>query len=1308
MEWSRWIRWSAVALVIVVLVLAIGGYALLKSRWMHHYVLAKVVQETETATGGKVEVQNWSLHFAPLSFTLYGITLHGAEPVCAKPLFQTDQLTIGLNPASLLHRKIQLTQLLLQHPVVDVTVGKDGEKNLPTAPSTSGSGTTTVWSLAVGHTVVNNGEIYYNDKKTPLSADLYGLKSEIGFDALTMSYSGSISYQNGHLQYADYFPLTHSMNAEFSANRRAASLKSLVLEVGSSQITAHAEMTDYNAPNIHASYELNLHAQDFASLSRVAVPTGEAHLVGEMRYQSVANQPMLRNITANGELIGNKLQVQTTDARLVVDHLKTQYRLANGELDVDGMGADLANGHVAANLSLQHLDTAPQGTFAASLERLSLASLRQSVSRADVRRMPVTGTIDGKLNGAWSNQIRNIRLSGDIGVRAAVWNDDRTAKSETPIDGDIHVSYDGRRNAIAFRQTTFHIPSTAVVLDGQLSDNSDLRIRATAGDLHQFSALASSLRSASSEPPAQPIAVSGGAVLQVVVQGRMQNPRITGQLNTQHLEVQGSQWKTAQLDFEADASNVQVLHASLVNAKQGSMNFNGQVGLKRWAYLASSPVTLDLNCKGMSVADLEHLANLQYPISGSLSANVSIRGSHLNPSGHGSLRIVNGTAYNQPIRDLNVRFHATNDTIDTQTNVDLSAGSASANLSYTPKTKAYTFDLESAGIVLQKLQVIRSRNLPLTGTLTASARGAGTADNPQLDASFEIPSLQVQQTTVKTIKAQLGVCDQRANLSLTSTAAQSFIRANAIVDLTGDYNANASINTNKVTLDPFIALYAATVPEGFHGETELHAILKGPLKDASKLEAHLTIPELRGSYQSLEFSNAGPIRLDYADSVIVLAPAQIQGTDTSLSFQGRVPMNGGPLTLQAKGNVDLGLLAMFSSDVKSSGTVDLDLHGAGTSSNPQLSGQVQIRNAAFSTSDMPVGLSKLNGTLALTSDKVQIVDMKGQMGGGEISVGGSITYRPNLQFGVALQAKSVRLLYPTGVRTVLDSNLTFAGNMDASTLTGRTLVDSLDFTPDFDLSTFAGQFNGISVPSSGENFADKIKLAVLLQSNQNLSARSKQISLEGIANLQIRGTAADPVITGRVDLTSGELFFMSNRYELQRGIITFDDPNETHPNLNVQVTSTIEQYNLTLTLNGPFDRLATNYVSDPALPTADIISLIYQGETTEQSAAAGTSTDSILASGAASQFSGGLQKLAGISSLQIDPTMGANSSDPSARIALQQRVTKNFLFTFSTDVSQPEAEIVQGEYQINKRWSVSVTRNEVGGIAVDGRYHTKF
>jgi translocation and assembly module TamB len=156
------------------------------------------------------------------------------------------------------------------------------------------------------------------------------------------------------------------------------------------------------------------------------------------------------------------------------------------------------------------------------------------------------------------------------------------------------------------------------------------------------------------------------------------------------------------------------------------------------------------------------------------------------------------------------------------------------------------------------------------------------------------------------------------------------------------------------------------------------------------------------------------------------------------------------------------------------------------------------------------------------------------------------------------------------------------------------------------------------------------------------------------------------------------------------------------------ITTTVQQYNLSLTVVGPIDKLRTSYVSDPPLPPVDIINLLARGQTTEQSTPTNFGANSILAQGVAGQLSNSVQKLAGISSLEIDPLLGGNNRNPSARVAVQHRITRNFLFTFSTDVTQPQSEIIQGEYRINKRWSVSAVRDENGGVAMDGKFHTTF
>jgi translocation and assembly module TamB len=961
-------------------------------------------------------------------------------------------------------------------------------------------------------------------------------------------------------------------------------------------------------------------------------------------------------------------------------------------------------GGVTADCDVQHIDTTALVRIQMSVKGISLQAAQQAIHRPEFRGVNVLGRLDGAATVSWTRSVSSIRAGIDLSIKDAAPGGTQLSSRDLPVDGTIHASYDGARDTVIFHQTTLRIPSITIALEGNLSSHSNLQVQVAASDLHRVAALASGLRGDTSTA----MEIAGSGSLKAVVQGSRRSPLFVGQFNGQNLEVQGSQWSDAKFDFQAKSSEIALHDALLANAHQGKASFNAKVALQNWSYLPSNPVTVNLSVQHMSMADLQRLANLRYPVSGDLSADVSLHGSQLNPVGSGSAKIENARAYGEPIQHLAATFRADKGSASSTLDVSLPAGSASGELSYVQDTKRYTVRLKAPSVALQKLQIVQAKNLGLTGNLTISADGSGTLDNPQLTVALAIPQLQVRNNSISQLKGDLHITDHRAEFAVDSQVAQASVHSSGHIDLAGGYYAEASIDTAGVPLAPLLAMYLPSVPQGFQGETELHASLKGPLKDKSQIEAHLTIPLFKAGYQSLEISSAAPIRADYSRSVITLQPAEIRGTGTSLRVQGSFPLGGATApSLSAQGTVDVRVLRILEPDIQSSGIVSLDVHASGSAKDPTVRGQVHLQDIGLSSINAPIGVQKLNGTVDISNGTLQLSNVAGEVGGGDLSLGGSISYRPNLRFNLSLQGNSVRLRYPDGLRAVLDGNLAFSGTQDASTLSGRVLIDTLSFTPDFDLAKFSDQFGSSTTPSQ-PGFADNVRLAVGVQSRGDLNATSSQLSVEGQVNLQLTGSAANPVVIGRTDLTSGELFYRNVRYQLQRGIITFDNPNETEPVMNISATTTVEQYNLTLTMRGPFDKLTTSYTSDPPLATADVINLIARGKTTQEQNAASQSTDSMIASQVASQATGSIQQLAGISSLQIDPLLGGNNQNPSARVAIQQRVTKNFLFTFSTDLSQPGTEIVQGDYQLNKRWSVSLTRDEVGGVSVGGKYHTKF
>src|SRR5260370_18621213 len=106
---------------------------------------------------------------------------------------------------------------------------------------------------------------------------------------------------------------------------------------------------------------------------------------------------------------------------------------------------------------------------------------------------------------------------------------------------------------------------------------------------------------------------------------------------------------------------------------------------------------------------------------------------------------------------------------------------------------------------------------------------------------------------------------------------------------------------------------------------------------------------------------------------------------------------------------------MVRAGLRSSGTIAMDVGASGSAASPQVAGQVRLENLAFATDAAPLGLEKVNGTLHLNNDRVQISNLTGQVGGGQISVGGSVTYPPTPHFAIALKPDSVRLHHPHGL-----------------------------------------------------------------------------------------------------------------------------------------------------------------------------------------------------------------------------------------------------------------------------------------------------
>jgi translocation and assembly module TamB len=1301
--------WIFMGLAVLVVLAFVAVTVVLHSARFHNYLLSTVQKKASESIGTQVQLQNFALHLSSLSLDLYGLTVHGANPYPDPPLLQVAHAEVGLRIVSVLHKKWYLDSFMVDDPVVKVFTDAHGVTNIPTIKSSgSGSSKTSLFDLGIRHAVLDHGAVYYNNRQSVLSADLHNLDFHAGFNSLLQKYSGKLSYTDGHLEASGFKTIQHSLDAEFDATPSTFHLTNAKLSSETSQLVLTATVQDYSNPRVQARYEATLDGSQFKKiLQNPEVPTGFIRASGSINYQQAANRSFLDTVVVRGDLTSNQLEVQTPTLRSQIRNIAAHYSLENGDATLKDLRASLLGGELTSSGKMSNIDGNARSKFNAQLRNIQLASMNGALkSSAMPKGVSLGGVLNAEANAAWGKTLDDLVAHADANVDGKVSGNAQVI----PLESAIHGTYTGANQELALKQSFLRTPQSTLTMNGVVSQRSALDLKFQSNNLSELETVADVFRTPTPGQPAQPLGLAGAALFQGTVRGSASAPHLTGQLTASNFKFNETEWRVLKTDVDASPSMASLQHADLEPATHGKITFDASAGLHKWAFTDASPLQVDLDASQLDVQDLVKLSGQQLPVTGMLTANVKVHGTELSPVGQGKVSLTHITAYEQPVTSATLTFAGTGDEVHGELGVQLPAGDVQSKVSIRPRQKSYNAQLTASGIRLDQLQAIKARNIDARGVVSIQAQGAGTFDNPQLDATLQIPQIDIQNQKIAQVNLQMNVADHLATANLTSSAVGTAIRANAKVHLTGDYPAEATLDTQAIPLQPIFAIYAPEQAADLSGQTEVHATLHGPLKNTKQLEVHLTIPTLKLAYSNtVQLAETAPIKVDYKDNVVTLQRSGLKGTDTDLQFQGSMSTtNAAPMSLVLLGTVNLHLAQVFEPDIRSSGELKFNINSSGATNSPDLGGQIEIVDANFASGDLPVGLQHGNGVLTLTKDRLNITKFQGTVGGGTLTAQGGVAYRPGVQFDLGLAANGVRVLYPQGMRETINANLRLAGTTDNALLGGQVNLADLSFTPAFDLNSFINQFSGGVSPPPTPGLAQNIQLNLGVNSENNINLVSRTLSINGSANLRVRGTAAQPVILGRVNLSGGDIILNGDRFVLNGGTIEFVNPSETEPVVNLALNTTIQQYNISMRFNGPVDQLRTNYSSDPSLPGADIINLLAFGTTTEASAnspstPANQAAASLVASQVSSQVSSRVSKVAGISQLSINPVLagGTSQGPPGANITIQQRVTGNLFVTFSSNVASTQNQTIQGQYQISPRVAVSATRDQNGGFGFD-------
>src|SRR5215472_636160 len=1286
-----------------------------------------LVSRLDRATGGTTELRSISIRWLTLRVTIHGLVIHGNEPAGTEPLFTAGEVQATLRIDSLWGRPLSLDELLVRQPHVHVLVAQNGSSNVPTPKRPrfgKRSWDQTLFQLRIHRLLLEDGWILYNSVKQPLTVhggDL-NFSLDAGGSAEHPLYLGNLEWHSVEFDSKRYMPLPVGVTAKFTIWRDGFALEQGVLNAGHSRFDAQAEMTDFAAPKWDYRYRGWVQLLDFRdTLRNPKIPVGRVDLHGEGRL-------------ADGQVKGSGTY-STEDIALSYEIFHAKGLTSRGSYRMDPAGLEIPDFFAGAF----------RGTVSGRVKMLWEGwKFRAETHVANVQLAPVLPSIehrnfpvnelhwDTRISAdsveTWTGPFRNFEVSAK-----SVWDyPDSLAAQHQPVRGSWQLHYRYDPNTLFISAGQFETPSSHGTVDGLLAPrNSLLNVKFETQSLGTYKDFINALREVPLRSPEDAKAISGSVKWDGKISGRSSGATFQGHVRAEDARYDGVFADSLEGDLTYSPTELVLANG---NVRHGPMQavIEANLSLTRWNFRAQNEWSAEASFEKVPSEDLEKVLGMSYPVEGSLTGQFHGRGTRSAPNVTGLFDLADGRVYGLSFNRLRGQLNLASDEARIA-NAELrffppgkergrGSGIITGSASYRFGAQAFSSDLVGAGLPLANFETLQSRRLPVGGQLSFRMKAEGSIMAPKGEGTLRVVDLTVGQSVIGSFEGNLKSDGVTAHLDLSSAMSSGEISGGETLVLAEPYNLSGKLTIKNINLDPFLLTALHLESFGGHANADGDITVKGALRHLENIVADANFSRMAMDFAGVHLQNTGVVHFRTSRDSLEVEPVTFQGKDTNLQIAGAVQFSGRrTLGLRLNGGLDLRLLGGYVPALDARGTAQVNASFEGTLDRPRITGRVHIENGSARAADFPTGISAMQGDLIFDATRLHFENLSAESGGGTLRLAGSVNYSEKpLRYDINVRSDRVRIRYPEGLSWLAGGTLRLIGTPTAAVLSGRVTIERVTLTQGLQLAgMLVSAKEDINGPATGSSFLRNLQFDVEALSAPDARMEWPGAQLQAEANLRVRGTWEHPILLGHIHILAGSLNFAGNRYRVSRGDLHFANPFRLDPVLNVEATTTIQQYEITLNFNGPASKLTLAYRSDPPLPTDDIVTLLALGQTTSEAMArsaspSGTSNASaILSQAISSQLGGRLERLFGITRFRVDPgltELGSTGSEQNAaaRVTVEQQIARNLTITYVSNVGSTQQQVIQVEYNVERNVSIVGLRDQNGTFGIDIKIKKRF
>lgn len=328
------------------------------------------------------------------------------------------------------------------------------------------------------------------------------------------------------------------------------------------------------------------------------------------------------------------------------------------------------------------------------------------------------------------------------------------------------------------------------------------------------------------------------------------------------------------------------------------------------------------------------------------------------------------------------------------------------------------------------------------------------------------------------------------------------------------------------------------------------------------------------------------------------------------------PSQGG-LQGSLQGKMDLAQFSVLAAhfDARSKGILTIDMQVAGSVDAPTIDGGVRLENGFFEALASGTVLEPIEMELAASATTITLTQLSvGDRAGGTLRITGAAHLDD--PSGLAYEAKAsfnrftpARHEWGTGK---LSGDLAAAGTAKAGNLGGVLTIDPAAVTIPSRLPPSVASVSGMDIVhgnatalnAAAETTRERpeaktaqspLRLDIQLRIPDSLTIEGMGLDSRWGGQLNVKGNAAAPKITGLIAVSRGEVDALGKRFKLEKGEVGFGGDWPPDPLVAVEASTDAGDVTAILSLQGHTDDLDLTLRSNPALPREEVLSRILFG-----------------------------------------------------------------------------------------------------------------